>query len=200
MFRMERKFHTIDKRCCATLGIATRDRKRDDPRMNLALSLSSSHLTERSTSVPRALCKTSRYCANASRRAREGEGKVFTPYRWIATIRCKHLSSIALMNVIITVHANESFPITEFDVQIRTRRLHFKPFLFFRRGVSAFVARTPPFHRSSHFVSSFYVDRWIYYLFSRFRENVFWIMEIFHLSIDTLNDWLFEFNSRIREG
>lgn len=75
----------------------------------------------------------------ASRRAREGEGKVFTPYRWIATIRCKHLSSIALMNVIITVHANESFPITEFDVQIRTRRLYFKPFLFFRRGVSAFV-------------------------------------------------------------
>lgn len=136
----------------------------------------------------------------ASRRAREGEGKVFTSYRWIATIRCKHLSSIALMNVIITVHANESFPITEFDVQIRTRRLHFKLFLFFRRGVSAFVQRTPPFHRSSHFVSSFYVDRWIYYLFSRFRENVFWIMESFHLSIDTLNDWLFEFNSRIREG
>lgn len=76
MFRMERKFHTIDKRCCATLGIATRDRKRDDPRMNLALSLSSSHLTERSTSVPRALCKTSRYCANrveeSARRWREG--------------------------------------------------------------------------------------------------------------------------------
>lgn len=200
MFRMERKFHTIDKRCCATLGIATRDRKRDDPRMNLALSLSSSHLTERSTSVPRALCKTSRYCANrveeSARRWREG---VYT-VSCIATIRCKHLSSIALMNVIITVHANKSFPITEFDVQIRTRRLHFKPFLFFRRGVSAFVQRTPPFHRSSHFVSSFYVDRWIYYLFSRFRENVFWIMESFHLSIDTLNDWLFEFNSRIREG
>lgn len=105
----------------------------------------------------------------ASRRAREGEGKVFTPYRCIATIRCKHLSSIALMNVIITVHANESFPITEFDVQIRTWRLYFKPFLFFRRGVSAFIQRTPPFHRSSHFVSSFYVDRWIYYLYTFFR-------------------------------
>lgn len=55
--------------------LRTRDRNPDDPRMNLALSLSSSHLTERSTRAFLALCKSWVLCKR-HRGEREGEGKV----------------------------------------------------------------------------------------------------------------------------
>lgn len=57
--------------------LRTRDRNPDDPRMNLALSLSSSHLTERSTRAFFALCKSWVLCKRhrGERRSEKVKGR-----------------------------------------------------------------------------------------------------------------------------
>lgn len=110
------------------------------------------------------------------------------------------------MNVIITVHANESFPITGFRFEHGASTCLFLFFPTFRQTynprdlcVDCFALneaspRLRPMNTTVSQIESLCLEflRRIYHVFftlsSRFKENIFfWIMEIFHLSIDMSN-------------